>query len=263
MDGMEREREKWGSITRGLFLRAEKTAVRCSDALVCDHPEIASYYERQYSVRPEMIAYGADPGRNQDQEMLRTLQVEPGSYYLLVARLEPENNIRMIIEGFLASDAHEYLVIVGRHDARYGRSLYKEFADEGRIKFLGGIYDTRILDHLRHFSKAVFHGHSVGGTNPSLLESMAAGAYIIAHDNIFNRWVLGNNADWFDSAASITALISGGIARGPVENPASGIKKSSEENFIANNLERISSDFNWKDVVKQYEELFERLLQEI
>jgi glycosyltransferase involved in cell wall biosynthesis len=247
---MERQTEKWGRITRALFLSAEKKAVRCSDSIVCDHPEIAAYYEGAYSVKPAMIAYGASPGTDWDEDIPGEYGMSPGEYYLLVARLEPENKIRMIIEGFLGSDAPECLVIVGRHDTGYGKSIYKKFADETRIKFLGGLYDRKILDHLRHFSKAVFHGHSVGGTNPSLLESMAAAANIIAHDNIYNRWVLGDNSEWFYSAGDITSLVSNDLGR--VQN---------SDAFISNNLKRIRSDFVWNDVVKKYEDLFKNLIE--
>ena len=138
-----------------------------------------------------MIPYGAEIRENWDEAVLRDAEIEPGAYYLLVARLEPENNIKMIIKGYLASRAEETLVIVGDYSGKYGRSVFREFGNNTSIKFMGGIFDQRFLDHMRHYSKAVFHGHSVGGTNPSLLEAMAAGAFLIAHENPYNRWVLG------------------------------------------------------------------------
>ena len=114
---------------------------------------------------------------------------------------------------------------------------------------MGGLFDQKRLDHLRHYSKAVFHGHSVGGTNPSLLEAMAAGAYIIAHDNVYNKWVLGDNASYFQSKQDLSDLL---------------VKidelKRSAETVISNNLRRIRSEFQWDSVVSQYEKLFTGLV---
>ncbi len=198
MDGMERQREKWGMITRKLFLLAEKMAVRYSNALVCDHPEIARYYQERYSIEAAMITYGADfefgddpdhdaeAENNWDSAVLDDVQLKSGEYYLLVARLEPENKIQMIIEGFLATKADEKshgseksgdsenseseisekpeasrdfkvsgpLVIIGNHDRGYGKTIYREFGKDQRLRFLGGVYDKAKLNNLRHYCES-------------------------------------------------------------------------------------------------------------
>jgi glycosyltransferase involved in cell wall biosynthesis len=250
MDGMEWQREKWGWLTRKLFQKAEKTAVKHSDLIVCDHPEIARYYRESYSSIPTMIPYGADITETWDNNIPSNYDLETGNYYLIIARLEPENNIRPGIEGFLASGVPGPLVIVGDHSGKYGRMIFRKFRNSDKVRFMGGIYDPVILDHLRHFSKAVIHGHSAGGTNPSLLEAMAAGAYVIAHDNPYNRWVLGDNASYFSSAGDASALLSGRIP--PEED---------REKMISLNYERIRTCFRWDSVISQYEILFDELVE--
>lgn len=269
MDGMEWRREKWGRGIRKMFRRAERIALKYSDGIVCDHPRIADYYLEQYGFRPEMIPYGADIKEKWDAGMLNHIDataghglstwmeanghavIKPGAYYLLVARMEPENNVRMIIEGFLASGTVEPLFVIGDHSGKYGRRIIREFGSQERIRFSGGLFDPDLLDHLRHFSKAVFHGHSAGGTNPSLLEAMAAGSLIIAHDNVYNKWVLGENAAYFCSEQELGGLLSG-IDR---------IQQNSGR-WTHNNLSRIRDEFQWDVVTRQYEKLFANLVGE-
>ncbi len=249
MDGMEWQRAKWGWITRKLILLAESTAVKYSDAIVCDHPEIAEYYREKYSVEPNMIPYGADIREEWNVESLSEIGIKPGTYYMLVARLEPENKIELIIDGFLASPAKEPLLIVGDYSRKYGQKIHREYRADKRLKFLGGIFESKKLDHLRHYSIASFHGHSVGGTNPSLLEAMAAGSLIFAHKNPYNKWILGENAGYFRST-------------GELSNCIKDLGKLDRDKFISNNLDRIRADFQWDSIVQQYEELFKRLINQ-
>lgn len=249
MDGMEWQRAKWNWPGRSLFRLAERMAVRYSDAIVCDHPAIAGYYARNFRVTPGMIPYGAELRTDRDPSCLRALNLEEGSYFLLAARLEPENNIRMIIEGCLGADTTRTLVIVGAYSGRHGKALHRIYAHLPNIRFIGELYDENELDSLRHFSKAIFHGHSVGGTNPSLLEAMAAGSPILAHDNVYNRWVLEENALFFGSAGQISVLLNG----------IDEMKESLEE-MIRGNLDRVRNKFQWEAVILRYQETFERML---
>ncbi|MFC2112209.1 DUF1972 domain-containing protein [Bacteroidota bacterium] len=248
MDGMEWQRAKWNLITKKVFRKAERTAVKYSDALVCDNPVVADYYRNMYSVSPEMIPYGAVIPENWNENSLIKMGLEAGTFYLIVARLEPENNIRLIIKGFLVSNIKESLVIVGDYTRKFGHKIFKEFGSNPKIRFLGGIYDHDVLDNIRHYSKAILHGHSVGGTNPSLLEGMAAGALIIAHNNPYNKWVLGENALFFSSKEDVKVLLEG------IDQE----KKTGTE-MIDNNLSRIRSEFQWSKIVTSYLELFNRL----
>ena len=248
MDGMEWKRPKWNSIIQKWMRKAEKIAVGYSDVLVCDHPKIQSYFNEKYNCTSAFISYGANMDELPDKKILHDLKLSTGNYFLLIARLEQENNVQMIIDGFLATDLNTSLVVTGNYDRGYGNTIYKRYSKNKKIRFLGSVYNQNILFNLRHFSKALFHGHSVGGTNPSLLEGMAAGPPIIAHNNIFNREILGNNALFFNSAPDITNMLS----------PSSDcwIKIEDLRNV---NIEKIKRDYKWEMVISQYEELFLKL----
>jgi glycosyltransferase involved in cell wall biosynthesis len=248
LDGLEWERPKWSALTRKIIKRAEKTTTRFSHALVCDHPEIQLYFEQKYSIKPWCIPFGADIFKDPDKKMIEQYSVSPYEYYLVIARLEPENNLHTIISGFLKTGCKEKLLIAGDPDTSFGRKLYNEYRTSDNIIFLNGIYDQTILDNLRHFSKAYFHGHSVGGTNPSLLEAMAAGSLIIAHDNKFNRYILKDNALYFNSEDDIRSVLES-------LNDLS-IRK---EEMIRNNIRVIEESYQWEQVTGWYEELFCRV----
>ena len=249
MDGMEWQRAKWNPAIQRLFRRAEKKAVRFSDAIVCDHPHIQDYFRENYAVNPVCIGYGADLLESPDVKVPRQFDLAPGGYYLAVARLEPENNIRMIIEGHRAAATNLPLVIVGDFTRGYGGKIHAEFSTCKNIRFTGGIYDPPVLNNLRHFSAALFHGHSVGGTNPSLLEAMASGAGIIAHDNTFNRYILGEDASYFSSRADIKNIL---VQIAGTE----GMEVRSKRN-----LKKIRETYQWESVADRYEKLFIRLMQ--
>src|SRR5690606_12231352 len=117
-------------------------------------------------------------------------------FNMILARLEPENNIETIISGYTASETSFPLIIIGGLN-KYGLGLKEKYKDDLRIRFVGPNYDQNDLNNLRYYSRYYFHGHSVGRTNPSLLEAMASDSLIISHDNIFNRSILGKEAIYF------------------------------------------------------------------
>lgn len=246
MDGMEWQRAKWNKPIRLMIRRHERTAVKHSDELVCDNPVISEYYNKTYGINPPMISYGADIREEWNSEIPVRQGLNPKEYYLLVARLEPENNIRTIINGFLASGVPEPLIIIGDTENRFGRSLAGRYRGGSRIRFFGGIFDPGMLDNLRHFARASFHGHTVGGTNPSLLEAMAAGSALIAHDNPYNRWVLGEYADYFNASADIRNLLQ-------------DYCRHDKDDWIGGNIEKVRNTFSWKSIADQYEELFRKV----
>lgn len=197
-----------GGLTRYFIRLAEKGAVHKSHYLIADNPAIQQYLQQTYNKASFCIPYGADLcSELDDAAVLSSYQVEKFDYFLLIARLEPENTIEEILNGYCASEATSPLLVVGGYHHRYGRWLRQKFRHHSNIRFLGGIYDIGVLNVLRHFSRLYFHGHSVGGTNPSLLEAMAAGALIAAHNNPFNRAVLADAVYFFESAAEVTSLI--------------------------------------------------------
>ena len=167
---------------------------------------------------------------------------------MLIARLEPENNIEMILDGYVASQSEIPFQVVGNHMTSYGELLKKKYSQTG-INFLGGIYDQYVINNLRYYSKAYFHGHSVGGTNPSLLEAMACNCFIIAHDNEFNKSVLKKNGLFFSSTNQLKEYIAN------VDE-----FNDSKKEFKKNNLEQIKTTYSWNTIVNKYEILFKELV---
>jgi len=249
MDGMEWKRSKWSKHTRRIIRKSIIKTIRYSDALVCDHMEMLKFYAMNYGLQPVYIPYGADITRTDDKTVLEAFKLAAGQYYLVTARLEPENNIRNIILGYLGAGLNEPLIIVGDYSIKYGREIFREFKDRDQIIFAGSIYHEESLDNLRHFSKALIHGHSVGGTNPSLLEAMSAGAWIIAHDNPFNRYILEEDALYFESEDDLSGLLKEMDKR-----------QTSSREMISNNQEKIRTEYQWAHIIKRYENLFQGLL---
>jgi glycosyltransferase involved in cell wall biosynthesis len=208
MDGLEWARKKWGPIARLYFRIAEAIALLTPSRIIADAAEIKKVLRSRHNWMPpcDVIPYGCEIVETASRDELNSYGLLPDSYYLVVCRFEPENHVKEIIEGFSKSNTRARLVLVGdsRRDT-YGRSLtaYKD----DRVEFLGPVYDLPRIQALRYFCKAYLHGHSVGGTNPSLLEAMGCGNLILAHDNPFNREVLGNSAIFFSTPAQVGAAI--------------------------------------------------------
>jgi glycosyltransferase involved in cell wall biosynthesis len=247
MDGLEWKRDKWNSVVKRLALWFEKLAARHSDFHISDNGMIRKYLKDTYNIDSECIAYGCDPVPEFSPEPPPELGLRKGGYSLVIARLEAENNIHTVIEGFLMSDPDEELIVVGKVNTGYGRALQTKYEHDSRIRFVGGIYDMAKLNDLRHHSATYFHGHSVGGTNPSLLEAMACGCMIVAHDNPFNRWVTADEAFFFTDPESISQLLSD---RMELRDKTDGFKRAS--------IERITTDFNWDLIAGKYESYLER-----
>lgn len=218
MDGLEWKRTKWSGFAKKYLRAMEYLAAKWSTVLVADAQGIADYLNKRYG-HPEkvvMIPYGADIIQTApDPAMLSAYGLEAGSYYLVVCRLEPENHVLEIIRGFTGTTSRRKLVIVGDHQAStsYTASLTRH--EDERVVFLGSIYDQQQLIALRWHCHAYLHGHSVGGTNPSLLEAMACGNFVIAHDNVFNREVTGNHGWYFSDSMELQQILEKLEAEGP------------------------------------------------
>jgi len=250
MDGLEWKRSKWNIITRWLIKKLEKLAVKKSHYLISDNTGIQQYYLNEFGVNSYYIAYGANPVYAFNENILLSYSLSKENYYVLIARLEPENNIEMILDGFILSKSSLPFVVIGNHLTKYGVYLKKKYQGFN-IHFIGGIYNKDILDSLRYYSKAYFHGHSVGGTNPSLLEAMASQALIVAHSNDFNRAVLKNNAFFFSLDRDVAHVIN---SLDNMMNDEIAMKKK-------NNCELIIKEYSWSVITNQYEKLFENILK--
>lgn len=243
MDGLEWKRSKYSKPIQ-LFLKfAEKIAVKNSDYLVSDSIGIQDYLLKKYKVKSKYIAYGASLFNSPNEEVLKKYDVYPYSYNLLIARMEPENNIETILDGVRLSNSDLPFLVIGKHDVNnFGKHLKTKF-NNTNIRFLGGVYNINDLNNLRFYSNLYFHGHSVGGTNPSLLEAMASKALIIAHKNEFNAAILEENAFYFSTKEDIKQI-------------SESITKKDNKSKIENNYEAVKIKFNWDKINKEYLDFF-------
>ncbi len=180
VDGLEWQRAKWGSAGKRYYRWAEKMAVRWSNALIADAAGISEYYREKHNADTDLIAYGA-PQIGADTERLRELGLSPDGYHLVVARFEPENHVEEIVRGYSASLSTLPLVVVGSAPYSDGYTMSVRRAADSRVRFLGGVWDQDLLDQLYAGARSYLHGHSVGGTNPSLLRAIGAGD---CHDSV-------------------------------------------------------------------------------
>ncbi|WP_354236206.1 DUF1972 domain-containing protein [Arthrobacter sp. UYEF3] len=207
VDGLEWKRAKWGPSGKKFYRIAEALAVRWSDALIADAAGIQEYYRTEFAAETQLITYGAPILPRGRSNRLAELRLEPQKYHLVVARFEPENHVHTIVKGFTASDAKLPLVVVG--SAPYSDTYTGQIRRLGdqRVRFLGGVWDQELLDQLYGNTAVYWHGHSVGGTNPSLLRAIGAGAATNAFDVNFNREVLGDAGLYFSTPAQVAALV--------------------------------------------------------
>ncbi|WP_182558904.1 DUF1972 domain-containing protein [Microlunatus kandeliicorticis] len=207
VDGLEWKRAKWSGLGARYYRAAESLAVSWSNALIADAAGIVEYYNSEFGVETRLIAYGAPITDRSDLGRLDDLDLPAGKFHLLVARFEPENHVLEIVQGYVRSRAELPLVVVGSapYSASYTQAV--RAAADRRVRFLGGIWDQEQLDQLYAGALTYLHGHSVGGTNPSLLRAAGAAAYTIAYDVGFNREVLEQFGDYFRTPDDVAALV--------------------------------------------------------
>ncbi|WP_165021092.1 DUF1972 domain-containing protein [Dysgonomonas sp. ZJ279] len=251
MDGLEYKRTKFNKWVQKFLFWEEKTTVKHSHYLIADNMGIQDYYKEKYGKESEFLAYGANIHDDYNESLLTEFNLIADSYCLVIARLEPENNVEMVIKGYIDSNIIDKpLIVVGKTDTPHGKYLVEQYKDQIKIKFIGGVYDFKKINSIRYFSSVYFHGHSVGGTNPSLLEAMASNCFILAHDNIFNRSVLKTDALYFEDENSVTQLL----------NNIDINNSSYRATFIENNLNRIRCGYSWEKLVDDHEQYFIRIL---
>jgi glycosyltransferase involved in cell wall biosynthesis len=249
MDGLEWKRTKFSKAVQNFLLEGERLAVLYSNFLISDSIGIQDYLKEKYGKDSTFIPYGAYEFTAADPASLAAYDLEPYGYNMLVARLEPENSIEPILDGVSEADVKVPFIVVGKHQTKYGEYLKSKFQQHAHIRFVGGIYDIHILNNVRYFSNVYFHGHTVGGTNPSLLEAMASHSLICANNNPFNRYVLQEDALYFDTAADVTAIIQSTHKEGGKYNQK-----------IENNLEKIRTLYNWNKIIDQYAAHFHQII---
>lgn len=239
MDGLEWKRSKYSGIIQWFLKQAERWAVRNSTGLIADAKAIGQYLQETHQTPSTYIPYGAELPNQFPLAQLQSFGVEPQMYHLVLARLEPENHIQEILEGLQNQELP--VLVIGNLDTPHAQELQARFT-QPHLRFIPALYNKELLNSLRHHCTRYWHGHSVGGTNPSLLEAMACGAPIAAHNNPFNREVLEHNADYFSTPQEVAALC----------KPVSADLLASR--FAANQA-KLNSLYNWDHVADAYEKL--------
>ena len=211
IDGLEHRRAKWGRLARWVLRTSEAVAVRYADIIVADNKGIQDYISETYGKPSELIAYGGDHvcrdvSPLHTREILSRYSLVPGQYAVTVCRVEPENNSHIILKAF--SQASRVLVFVGNwHHSEYSRQLKAKYEGYPNIYLLDAIYDLDILYTLRSNAGIYIHGHSAGGTNPSLVEAMHFGMPIVTCDVVYNRETTENKAYYFKNVDQLISLI--------------------------------------------------------
>jgi glycosyltransferase involved in cell wall biosynthesis len=252
VDGLDWERGKWGVFGRAYFKSAARSAIKFCNRLITDADAMRDIYLERFRKETTMIAYGAYVESSEAPEVIRALDIEPREYYLVAGRMVPENNADLIIRGFLASGSRKKLVVAGgaNYESSFHRKL-RELATDA-VVFTGHIHDQTLLKELYCNSLAHLHGHSVGGTNPSLLRAMGYGACVIAYDTVFNREVLADAGLYFPDDPAVL----GSLLRRLEEN------LPMVEDFRQRGRSRVRDHYSWDKVAAQYEELFREVVRE-
>jgi len=246
-DGLEWLRKKWNIWGRAYVLVSEALSALFSSMVIADSHAISEYLKSRYHglACTSTIAYGAYPITEQtNPKLLDEWNLQSNQYYIVVCRLEPENHVLEIVRGYEESNSQLPLIVLGniRDLNKYIRKLLEH--QSPRIRFIGTVYDQKRLVLLRSQARAYIHGHSVGGTNPSLLEAMACSNLVLAHDNVFNREVLGDTGIFFkterDLASAINAIDCG---------------KTNVEQLRSGAFQRICLNYRWDQIADAYLDL--------
>jgi glycosyltransferase involved in cell wall biosynthesis len=248
MDGLEWKRTKYSKKVQKALQVAERLAVKKSDFLIADSKGIQKYIKEKYQKESNYIAYGAHNFDNPNPLILKEYHVEMENFNMIMARFEPENNLDLVLEGVAIAEDKNPILVIGNHQTKYGTYLKSKYQAYSNIRFLGAVYNLDHLNNLRYYSNIYFHGHTVGGTNPSLLEAMASKALIAAHNNDFNKGVLKENAYYFSNAEEVKKILN-------------TVKKIDNLQFVQNNYVAIASTFNWEKINEQYLQFFKQCLE--
>ena len=240
IDGIEWQRNKWGAFATWFLKLSEKFAIRFSHSIIADNQGIKEYVSREYGRTSHFIAYGGNHAYRINSA--HSFPPTPKRFSLSICRIEPENNVDMILSAFANVRDHN-LVFIGNWDgSNYGRSLRMEFKLYENIHLLDPIYDLDVLSSVRLRAATYIHGHSAGGTNPSLVEMMYFGLPVFAYDCNFNRHTTQNKAIYFRSSLAL-------------EESLSNVGNEQQQK-VANSMREIArTHYHWDNVAKAYFDL--------
>lgn len=243
IDGLEHRRDKWGKMTRRFLRLSEATACKFADTIIADNKGIQDYVRDTYHKEAELIAYGGnhvlqDISQEKQTNTLELYGLTKGGYAISICRIEPENNCHIILEAFSKIDKR--LVFIGNwQHSSYAKRLKEEYGNRHNICLLESIYDIGTLYTLRSNAGIYIHGHSAGGTNPSLVEAMFFDCPILCYDVIYNRATTNNLAYYFSNSSDLINMLTRcTTSRNPL------LTKFAKENYT------------WKHIATQYETLY-------
>lgn len=249
-DGHEWMRAKWSSSVRKYWKYSEKKMVLGSDLIVCDSVTIEKYIQSTYGVKnTTFIAYGAETEKSKCdekkyEEWLEKKGLKKNEYYLIVGRFVPENNYETMINEYMKSNTKKNFAIITNDNPDLLEELEKQlgFSEDCRIKFVGTVYDQELLKKIREEAYGYFHGHEVGGTNPSLLEALGSTKLNLLLKVGFNEEVAGDAAlYWTKEDGNLSKLID-------------RCEKISRESLGIRAKERIRTAYSWKYIADRYAE---------
>lgn len=249
VDGLDWTRAKWGPVAKWYFLSAARSAVRFCTELVTDAEAMRVFYLERFRKETTMIAYGAYIETSQKPELIAPFGVDPQQYYLIASRLIPENHADLIARAFLRTDSSKKLLIAGgaNYDSPFHRELRALAGD--RVILAGHIDDQEVIKELHCNCFVYLHGHSVGGTNPSLLKAMGYGNCILALDTVFNREVLEDGGVFFPRDEAVLAQEIRALEADP--------HRVAELRLMG--PERIRKNYTWEKIARQYDDLFQEV----
>ena len=248
MDGIEWRRQKWGTFAKAWFWLNDWLGCWLGNHLIADHPEIQRHLETRVSAEKiTTITYGANVVTTADASLLTRHGLEPDGYAVLIARAEQENSVIEIVRAWSREHRGTRLVVLGNYQSGHAYHDAVKAAASGEVLFLGAIYDNAVVQALRFFARFYLHGHQVGGTNPSLVESMGTGNAVLAHDNRFNRGVSGEGGLYFSSEVECAEKIGLLLNDGALVDRLKAASRS-----------RHRDRFTWDKVLKEYETVLEQ-----
>lgn len=245
IDGLEWKRQKWNKYAKWFLKFSEKQAVNFADVVITDNKVIQEYVQLEYGKQSELIAYGADHVKSIsiDVELSKKYPFLLADYGFTVCRIEPENNLHLIIEA-MAKKNELSLVIIGNWEAsQYGKGLRERYVDKKHIHLLDPIYNQNILNQIRSNCSLYLHGHSAGGTNPSLVEAMYLKLPIFAFDVSYNKETTEYQAKYFSSVEELIRLVD-------------GLEKNSLNDLAEKMFEIAGRRYLWKKIAQDYARLF-------
>lgn len=244
IDGIEWHRKKWNRFAKGLLYWSYKSICKNSDALIADNQAI---YNKVYSTSHQpvfLIAYGGDEPKN-DEKIAQALHL-PASYFLTIARAVPENSLEIIAESFRKCPLKNWLLISNFHQSAYGHDFKLRYSSCPNIFLVDAVYNIQHLDVYRANCLAYVHGHTAGGTNPSLVEALWCKKPVICHNNVFNRNTSFNLASYFSSIDELVEILSGELY---IHQPIEQIHRL------------VRTAYSWITISNKYRQMFDDLFR--